>query len=346
VGATHRRPSRGASNRALDLDWRRNRDSSSYALYPIVSYSVWQRVDGPLTIALEGAEATAVEIPLPDSWDLAVSGGRTFLLGAAGMPAGTWELVGNFNAIQQEQYLYRVSTVVDSSGAGTPWSVYLVTTHTPTPAVWWVSEPDSGYSVDNLAPAGPEGLAGEQSFDPAGLLISWNENGENDLYGYEVYRGTSADFVPALENRIGTPPGPFFVDEEWRWDSEYWYKVAAVDVHGNESGYSVLDPSFITGDETPAVPSASYLAQNTPNPFNPSTTIRFGLSRSCPVRIRIYDVAGRLVHTLIEETLRAGHHELAWNGRDDSGRALSSGIFFCRLEAEDFIESRKMILLR
>jgi hypothetical protein len=95
-------------------------------------------------------------------------------------------------------------------------------------------------------------------------------------------------------------------------------------------------------------PSAALsLDQNRPNPFNPSTTISFTLPAGSAVRLEIYDVSGRLVARLVgDERMSAGPHEVAWNGRDDSGRAASSGIYIYRLVAEKETLSRKMVLLR
>jgi hypothetical protein len=122
--------------------------------------------------------------------------------------------------------------------------------------------------------------------------------------------------------------------------------VAAVDVHGNVSEYVLLGPEGVTGEETPETPLASYLSQNFPNPFNPLTMIRFGLREPGRVSLRIYDTAGRLVRALVEEPRDAGHYAEEWNGRDNAGHEVASGVYFYRLEAGTFNETKKMILLR
>lgn len=100
---------------------------------------------------------------------------------------------------------------------------------------------------------------------------------------------------------------------------------------------------------TVAVADAPRLAfrlhQNTPNPFRPSTTIRFELPQRAPVSLRIYDVAGRLVRNLVTGgTLEAGRHEAAWNGQGESGQRVSAGLYFYRLQAGTFSETRRMVL--
>jgi predicted outer membrane repeat protein len=83
-----------------------------------------------------------------------------------------------------------------------------------------------------------------------------------------------------------------------------------------------------------------------PNPFNPRTKLSFNLTVSSPVELRIYSLDGRLVSTLIDEVLSAGTHETYWNGRDQQGRAVASGVFFCRMRAGSYDESIRLLLLR
>jgi len=93
-------------------------------------------------------------------------------------------------------------------------------------------------------------------------------------------------------------------------------------------------------------PTRSVLAQNHPNPFNPSTEIRFALPTRQPVTLRVYDVAGREVATLAAGLHDAGTHVLVWRGEDDEGSRVSSGLYFYRLTTETGSETRKMMLLK
>jgi flagellar hook assembly protein FlgD len=74
--------------------------------------------------------------------------------------------------------------------------------------------------------------------------------------------------------------------------------------------------------------------------------LRFDLARATPVALRIYDVAGRQVATLVDEPRAAGAHAVRWDGRGASGAEMASGIYFCRLEAGPAVETRKMSLVR
>ena len=103
----------------------------------------------------------------------------------------------------------------------------------------------------------------------------------------------------------------------------------------------------VKADITPVEPPRSYkLAQNSPNPFNPSTTIRYDMKEKGLVRIKIYNVAGALVRTLVDGVRDAGAQSVPWDGRNNTGSAVASGIYFYKMEAKGFAETRKMVLLR
>jgi hypothetical protein len=99
-------------------------------------------------------------------------------------------------------------------------------------------------------------------------------------------------------------------------------------------------------DPQPAVPGRYALHQNYPNPFNPETAIRYSLAQAGPARLAVYNVLGQEVVTLVDAHQAAGAHEIVWSGVDSGGRAVSSGLYFYRLQAGEFSETRKMVLLR
>ncbi|MBN2185348.1 MAG: T9SS type A sorting domain-containing protein [Candidatus Krumholzibacteriota bacterium] len=100
----------------------------------------------------------------------------------------------------------------------------------------------------------------------------------------------------------------------------------------------------ITGD-TPT-PLVNSLGQNYPNPFNPSTQIKFSIANKGHVSLKVYNVAGQLVNTLTNEVWDAGLHTIDWNGTNDLGSSVASGVYFYKLKADDFESTKKMILLR
>jgi hypothetical protein len=106
-------------------------------------------------------------------------------------------------------------------------------------------------------------------------------------------------------------------------------------------------PTGIPAPETDAVPAVTTLHPNVPNPFNPTTIIRFDLARDGRVRLQVFDVSGRLVKTLVDGDMSRGFGKaVTWSGLDDSGRRVSSGVYFCKLTAADLTATRKMVTLQ
>ena len=99
----------------------------------------------------------------------------------------------------------------------------------------------------------------------------------------------------------------------------------------------------------PAIPTTFSLAQNHPNPFNPSTTISYNVEQSGYVDLKIYDVMGRLVRTLVDnQYISAGHQDysVVWNGLDNHGQKASAGLYIYRLQSGSMTMTNKMILMK
>jgi len=95
-----------------------------------------------------------------------------------------------------------------------------------------------------------------------------------------------------------------------------------------------------------SIPTEFGLSQNYPNPFNSETIIRYQLPKSCKVNLRILNLLGQEVKTLLDERMEAGFYNVSWNGRNDSGASVASGIYLYCIEAEKFRQVRKLIILR
>lgn len=94
------------------------------------------------------------------------------------------------------------------------------------------------------------------------------------------------------------------------------------------------------------IPLNYLLFQNYPNPFNPNTTIEYQLPRRSSVLLKIYNVLGQEVRTLVDEIQDAGYKSVVWHSTSNYGNPVSSGVYFYRLQAGEFIETRKLMLLR
>ncbi len=98
--------------------------------------------------------------------------------------------------------------------------------------------------------------------------------------------------------------------------------------------------------KTSPLPTAFELAQNYPNPFNPTTTIKYILSEATDVELVIINVLGERVKTLVSSAQAAGEHSVVWDGRNQSGSQVSSGIYFYKMTAGGATETRKMVMMK
>jgi len=143
----------------------------------------------------------------------------------------------------------------------------------------------------------------------------------------------------------------FEMTHTWNDTGIYMVRVQAKDIFGMESNWS--DPLVVTISDTTVginpelfVPNKFALDQNYPNPFNPSTTIRYQLPINTQVALVIYNLMGQKVKTLVSDFQMAGYYSFTWNGRDNTQRKVSSGVYIYRLITDKIIITKKMILLK
>ncbi len=337
-------------------------DNPRETQYPVARYDVHRRVDNPalvssiltngqiitgeVVVTFPGGEKALLAPYSPETgrWYVCYVD-RYYLVmsppeGKA--PPGVWEVVGNVSATQQGQYI-RLSPTLADFGATIPWSVYYVSAHTTTPSVYFDSPPDSGYSVDNIPPGVPEGFAVAYNTG-SGNHLTWDPSAEGDFQYFKVYRGTSPDFVPGPENEVHATAETEWTDPDYD-DGDVYYKITAVDHAGNESDPASPESTTNVGDQ--ATPSVFALYQNVPNPFNPETAIRYDVpAGGGKVTLCLYDVSGRLVRTLVDDEESPGQKTARWDGTNDGGEHVASGIYFYRMTAPGFTETRKMVLLQ
>jgi hypothetical protein len=260
-------------------------------------------------------------------------------------PHGSWQLIGTVDAHYLTTYAFLAETSRDSTGADPGLELYFVSAHGASGLDWWDSAPAEGYSVDNLSPCTPQGAAAEFAGGTS-LWIHWNPNTEADLHHYAVFRGTSPDFVPDETNLLGTASDTSFADDGFGYGGEYYYKISAWDVHGNESPHALITPDMITGVPGEGHRYADALYQNAPNPFTKGTRIGFSLRKAGHVRLTIFDAKGRLIRVLMDEECTAEEHVREWDGTDSSGRRMASGTYFYKVEAPGWTDSKKMTLAK
>lgn len=137
---------------------------------------------------------------------------------------------------------------------------------------------------------------------------------------------------------------------EWPMHEDLRYSVGSPAATASTTGGPVGDPRWIpylnVGSETEELPSQVALDQNYPNPFNPSTEIAFTLSQAGSVTLTVYNLLGQKVRTLVDANLSGGAHRYTWNGRDDSGQGVSSGVYLYTLNAGGRSMTKKMSLIK
>lgn len=175
----------------------------------------------------------------------------------------------------------------------------------------------------------------------SGIEVEWNLFESKVDMTYHVFRELlgSDRFMPIQADIEECGSKSFkFIDADIEPALAYRYRV---DVSYREITRTLFMTDFICID-APVLT----LGQNFPNPFNPSTTIAFGIEKQADVKLTIFDVSGSLVRTLVRGVKEEGIYHITWNGQNDSGNHVASGIYFYRLVAGDFVQTRKMVLLR
>lgn len=197
----------------------------------------------------------------------------------------------------------------------------------------------------------PDSLSASDNFDDR-IEIRWNAIDHDSLRGYNIYR---ADWENGEYTRLNTVPLQLtqYLDSSAPDSSVVWYKVTAVygdDNWSAESFASNIDPGSrnlpSSVSEIPQIPVSFFVSQNYPNPFNPTTLISFGIPRDSEVKVEIFNLLGQRVRTLLREQEKAGYKTVIWDGKDDAGKGVTSGVYFYRVDAGSFHDTKKMTLLR
>ncbi|MBN1348101.1 T9SS type A sorting domain-containing protein [candidate division KSB1 bacterium] len=348
-----------------------------------------------------------------------------------------WEWLANQPAHRMPYYGYTAKTLYDSMSTTDATHYFMVSAHTNDPNIFYDSNVDSGYSVDNLPPLPPAGLVASVINDA--VALNWNESLEPDLRFYIIYRNATP---------YDTTSQTQFVDADVEIGQTYSYKLTAVDIHENESEFSeealsgpvpvelmsftasvkfnTVTLNWQTATETAnfgfsierrtsnknginnnelwekigfvkgcgttntsrfyhykdtippdqfsnaisyqyrlkqidldgaftyshiinvilEMPQECQLLQNYPNPFNSNTLIHYHLPAPSAVELTVCNVAGQIIRTLVRQQKSAGYHRIQWDGSDDRGMNVPSGLYFYRLKIKGFELSQKMLLLR
>lgn len=258
-----------------------------------------------------------------------------------GVSGFAWENIATFKAMQDPVYSFTAETLYDSSMYTDGTFFYRVIARTSNPLELWKSAPMAGYSVDNLAPSTVKFLSAKRITDSS-VKLKWDKNViDPDVQHYAIYRSHFEGFVPTARFQIGTTTNTTFVDNSPIMDKTNYYCVITFDIHGNSS-----PPSQKVSVMINTIPNDYALYQNYPNPFNPSTIIKYFLKEDRDVVLKIYNIVGQEVCTLVKEKQSAGYKIVEWDGKSNKGQSVPGGIYIYRITTSDYNKSRKMILIK
>jgi hypothetical protein len=233
-----------------------------------------------------------------------------------------WDFVTTLAATTDDIYQVTVPTFADSNSSGLHRAALFVRATTASPGIFYDSPPDSGYSVDNLPPPPPAPFTA--AYTGGATYLHWGVNSAPDFWYFALHRGNSAGFTPGPSNLIATETDTGYVDAG---PAGSYYKLAAVDVNGNPSGYTLLTPGSTTGvvESGPLAFSIEGVRPN-PSPVGP-LNVSFALPNNSPARLELLDVSGRRVAVQDVGALGAGRHTV----RLKAQRAFPAGIYLVRL---------------
>ncbi len=234
-----------------------------------------------------------------------------------------------------------VPTLYDAIGDDIYWTGFVVTAIGHDGWSYWNSNMLAGFSIDNLPPEIPLGLTAAGGGNS--IALQWEPVTSEKIKYYSIYRKTATSEFSI----VGYSTMPEFTDVTVSQTEVYTYTVTATDFGLNESDKAVSLSLMATAiEEVVELPTEFALKPNYPNPFNPETTIEFALPKTSKVTLTIYNLMGQMIQELVNSEYSAGYQRVIWNGRDFNGNSVGSGVYIYALKADNFSQTRKMILMR
>lgn len=186
--------------------------------------------------------------------------------------------------------------------------------------------------------------------DPSNQALDWNGDGTRDFsdvlaFARDLTAGRCPDAaVAALLASVEEPEGSLPITGE----DAAWVEAALAGIKFDPDLENDLRTELATVTRAAGLPKSFSLLQNSPNPFNPSTVIAFDVPEGGEgkVSLKVFDLRGRMLNTLLDGVMQPGRHAVFWDGRDSNGRELASGVYLYRLSVQGWSQTRKMVLLR
>ena len=182
-----------------------------------------------------------------------------------------------------------------------------------------------------------------------GVILHWRTESQADCAGFNVWKSETetgpydlitTSLIPAQGNS-STATDYTFTDKNVHDGTVYWYKIEEISIEGVSKFFGPISVAGIN-----PIPAEFTLSQNYPNPFNPVTTFEYQLPENSYVSMKVYTLLGQKIRTLIEEYRPAGSWTVKWDGTNDFGNKVPSGIYLLRMKAGSYIQIRRMTLTR
>jgi len=184
----------------------------------------------------------------------------------------------------------------------------------------------------------------------SGFLNAWLDfDGNQEWNPFEEHVCTNTPISAGINYVRFLAPSSVPADPitaRFRFSTEPDLTPLGLAIDGEVEDYVVKVVTTGVDEESPVLPLQNRLMQNYPNPFNPSTKIEFELKSAGPVKLFLYDLTGRRVSVLADGRREAGKHTVTWEGKDASGRSVSGGLYIVRIEAGNFKQTKKLLLLK
>ena len=259
-----------------------------------------------------------------------------------GMPP-EWVVVGSGAAIGDLSYTYEIATLMDSTEDHDGLTSFKVVASMDEGN--FHSSIENGYSVDNIAPAVPAGFM--MVISEEGPEFMWQAVPDEDFQYYEIDKAADSLFMTDQYGSFTTIELSL-IDPQYEIGQTVYYRISAIDHAGNRGEYSqTLEvTTSLNVNGTGLVPEVYALHQNYPNPFNPTTQIQYDLPEESYVSINIYDLMGRKIRSLVNTHQDPGYRSIHWDATSDLGQPVSAGMYIYTIQAGEFRQTRKMVLLK
>lgn len=209
---------------------------------------------------------------------------------------------------------------------------------------------DSAFFVKMSIPAAPDLVYPPNNSQNilTNPVFEWDSNGAISTYRIQI--STNSNFSSFVLNTGGIVNHYFQMPSNiLQLSTLYYWRVNGTNILGTGPWSSVWNFRVIdTGLEkiSSEIPGKFRLHNNYPNPFNPLTHIKFELHKNCFVKLIVYDILGNKITTLVNQKLNAGVYKADWSAPSEEGSNLASGIYFYRMETDNFIDTKRMVLLK